>query len=115
MTTGKAAAQAGHAAVLAYIGSDPKIIQKWMSGGHYTKLVMQARDAETLQTIERYINERGFKTFPIIDEGRTEIEPHQFTALGVEIVDKADEHVEDTFSDFQLYRDAIKVSLELDR
>lgn len=103
MSTGKAAAQAAHAAVEAYIISNPDMRQAWHLGGHYTKIVLDCEDAEHMLTIQHYIEERGFKTAPIIDEGRTEIKPMSRTALGVEIVDKADEHVAATFSVFKLY------------
>lgn len=103
MSTGKAAAQAAHAAVEAYRISSPKLQDAWYLGNHYTKLVMDAENADVLSTYERYINDRGFKTSLIIDEGRTEIPAHSKTALGVEIVDKTDEHVQATFDHFKLY------------
>lgn len=109
MSTGKAAAQVAHAAVEAYRISDQKMIEAWMFGNHYTKLVMLAEDAEQLSTFERYIEDRNFKTALIIDEGRTEIQPFSKTALGVEIVDKSDEHVQATFGEFKLYpRDPVR-------
>lgn len=115
MSLGKAAAQAGHAAIEGYILSDKKLLKDWYSGGHYTKLVMQARDEGHLKTIQKYLEDRGFKTSLIIDEGMTEIDAHQATALGVEVVDKEDKHTEDTFSTFDLYRDTIRVNLEINR
>lgn len=115
MTLGKAAAQAQHAAVLAYAGSSQEAIDAWMSGGHYAKVVFQAKNEHQLMKAQRYIEDRGFKTFLIIDEGRTEIDPHSVTALGVEIVDKADRHVADTFSSFQVFRDTVRVTVDIDR
>jgi PTH2 family peptidyl-tRNA hydrolase len=106
MSPGKLAAQAAHAAVEAYLASpDSNLKRVWHRGGHYTKIVLEARDAEHLCNIERYINERGFDTRLIIDEGRTEVAPHTPTALGVEIVDKHDAHVQATFGTFDLYRE----------
>jgi peptidyl-tRNA hydrolase len=120
MSTGKSVAQGQHAAVESYRlteerekehafaisqGDRPSLIQEWYKGGHYMKLVMQARDEAHLHTIERYLNDRGFKTALIIDEGRTEIPALTATALGVEIVDKDDEHTKATFSAFELYKD----------
>lgn len=115
MSIGKAAAQASHAAVEAYRISQPKgnghdepqkiqLHNAWYIGGHYTKLVMAARDAQHLYSIERYLNSRGFGTALIIDEGRTEIAPHTPTALGVQIVDKDNEHTAATFGDFKTLR-----------
>ena len=103
MSTGKAAAQVAHAAVEAYRLSPAKAQNAWYLGNHYTKLVMVAEDEAQLDTYERYINDRGFRTSLIIDEGRTEITAHSKTALGVEIVDKADPHVQATFEGFKLY------------
>lgn len=108
MSTGKTAAQIAHAAVEAYVLSKPDLIRAWRLGGHYTKLVMEAQDTVHLYTIQAYIEERGFKTKLIIDEGRTEIMPHTPTALGVEVVDKDDPHTLATFSSFRLYRDKPK-------
>lgn len=115
MSAGKLSAQVAHGAVRAYEISDKKMIDAWNLGGHYTKLVMLARDNDHIKTIQKYIEDRGFKTSLIIDEGLTEIKPHQPTALGVEIVDKEIENVEATFSTFELYRDTVKVTVETER
>lgn len=115
MSAGKIGAQAAHAAVEAFRISKPGLIKSWYSGGHYTKLVMLATSEQHLSTIQEYLEARGFKTALIIDEGMTEIAPHSKTALGVEIVDKADEHTRDTFSQFQLYKDEIRFSVAVDR
>lgn len=77
----------------------------WREGLHYAKYVMEARDNEHIMFIERYLNERGFRTALILDEGHTEIDPIQPTALGVALVDRDDPHTEATFSSFKLYRD----------
>lgn len=105
MSPGKLGAQVAHAAVEAYLISNSKLVEAWRSGKHYTKLVMLAEDEYHLDTIERYLNDRGFDTALIIDEGRTEIRAHSKTALGVEIVDKEVQHVLDTFSTFQVYKE----------
>ena len=103
MSVGKAAAQAGHAAVEGYRLSSFKAQDAWYLGNHYTKIVLKADDGEQLTTVERYLNDRGFKTSLIIDEGRTEIPAFSKTALGVEIVDKSDAHTAATFGEFELY------------
>lgn len=105
MSTGKTAAQAGHAAVEAFSISQSHLIGEWRLGLHYAKYIMECRDREHLLDTERYLKERGFKTALIIDEGHTEIDPIVPTALGVEIVDKDDPHTAATFSSFKLYRD----------
>jgi peptidyl-tRNA hydrolase len=105
MTPGKLAAQAQHAAVEAYRISDPKLLEEWYVGGHYAKIVMLAEDDVQLLTIKHYLEERGFKTKLIVDEGRTEIKAHSMTALGVEVVDRDDAHTAATFGDFKTYRE----------
>jgi peptidyl-tRNA hydrolase len=115
MSAGKLASQAAHAAVEAFQISQPRLIAAWNRGGHYTKLVMEATDEEQMRTIERYLNDRQVKTKLIIDEGMTEIEPHRVTALGCEIVDKDEGDREEVFSTFKLYRDAVKITVEMER
>jgi peptidyl-tRNA hydrolase len=105
MTSGKMTAQGQHAAVEAYRISDPNLLADWYKGGHYCKLVMLAEDDMHLMVIKHYIEERGFKTKLIIDEGHTEIRPHSVTALGVEVVDRDDPHTAATFQEFKLYRE----------
>lgn len=106
MSPGKIAAQAAHAAVEAYRLTPPtsNVLRMWYCGNHYAKYVMSARSSEHLRDIERYLNDRGFKTALIIDEGHTEIDPIQPTALGVELVDRDNPHVAATFSNFELLR-----------
>ncbi len=115
MSSGKLSAQVAHAAIEAFRISSKPLVDKWYEGGHYTKLVMLARDNDHIKTIQQYIEERGYKTKLIIDEGRTEIAPHQPTALGVEIVDKEDSEVLATFSTFELYRERIRVTMEVEK
>jgi peptidyl-tRNA hydrolase len=106
MSTGKSSAQAAHAAVEAFRISDPELVDAWYVGGHHTKIVLEARNAEHLITISHYLADRGFSSKTIIDEGRTEVEPHTITALGCAIVDKDDEHTAAAFGGFTLYRDS---------
>lgn len=115
MTVGKAAAMAAHAATEAVLGSNEALVKQWRYGGHYKKLVMSAENEENLSRIAQYIEDRGFKVFRIIDEGLTEVDPMTFVALGVEVVDKTDPHTAKTFQIFQLYRDTIRVTLEINR
>lgn len=106
MSTGKAAAQAAHAAVEAYIATPESNTKRvWHRGGHYTKIVLEAVDAEQLKTFKSYLSDRGFDSVLIIDEGRTEIDAFTPTALGCCIVDKDNAHVQATFSTFKLYKD----------
>lgn len=105
MSTGKACAQVAHAAVEAYKISKIPLIEAWELGGHYTKLVLLAEDSDQLTSIGYYLSERGFNNKVIVDEGRTEIAPFSPTAIGVEVVDKADPHVLATFESFRIYKD----------
>lgn len=115
MSSGKMAAQAAHASVEGVRLSaktpggnpwDSSIVNRWYRGGHYAKIVLEVEDGAALQIARQYIEDRGFKTALIIDEGRTEIEPMSVTALGCEIVDKDWPHARETFSAFKLYCDA---------
>ena len=106
MSTGKAAAQASHAAVEAFRGSDPNLEFAWLLGGHYKKLVMEADDSDELANIGGYLEDRGFTPVWIYDEGLTEFDGRmRHTAIGVPIVDKDDPNVAATFSTFRLYKD----------
>lgn len=115
MSSGKLSAQVAHGAVEAFRISNIEMLQAWYSGGHYTKLVMLARDEQHIENIETYLHARGIKTVLIIDEGVTEVDAHVKTALGVEIVDKSDPHILKTFECFELYRDKIRFITEVER
>ena len=108
MSTGKAAAQAAHAAVRGYeltqTFGPPTFIADWKKSGH-TKIVLAARDTEHLLMIERYLKDRGVTCHLVIDEGRTEIDPHTPTAIGCELLDKDDPDVQFAFGDLKTYRD----------
>ena len=116
MSGGKIAAQAAQAAVGATSISDKKLLDDWWGlGGHHTTYVLEARDEEHIYNIERYLEDRGFDSFVMIDEGMTEVDNLTATALAVEIVDKDDPHVAATFMSFKLYRDTVRVTLEFER
>ncbi len=114
MSTGKAAAQASHAAVEAFRKSDPALVDAWLLGGHYKKLVMEADDSDELANVGGYLDDRGFAPAWIYDEGLTEFDGRlRHTAIGVPIVDKDDPNVAATFSTFRLYKDKLRI-VELD-
>ena len=112
MSTGKVASQVAHASLLAGVNSKKSLLKSWNQGGHYPKLIMQCRDTEHMEQVQHYIQDRGFQTFRIIDEGLTEIEPFSFTAFGVVLVDKDKEHVLKTFSSFELYKETFFEKLQ---
>lgn len=110
MSTGKSAAQAAHAAIegLRLNAKEPwgnpwddKLVNLWYRGGHYAKVVLETDDLHTAQT---YLQDRGFNSVLIIDEGRTEFSRNLTpTALGLPVLDKNAIHVQETFSSFDLY------------
>jgi PTH2 family peptidyl-tRNA hydrolase len=112
MSSGKLAAQVAHAAVKGFMitcenpGGDASadIIAEWDRTGH-TKIVLEARDRDHLEDFKAYAESRGFRSWLVIDEGRTEVAPHSPTALGFPILDKRDEDVAFTFGDLRTYRE----------
>lgn len=109
MSPGKLAAQAAHASqqglrlnAKTEWGNpyDSSIVNRWMLGGHYAKVVLEAQD---LVVAKAYLFDRGFPSSTIIDEGRTEVDPMTLTALGCPVLDKDNPHVRETFSTFRLY------------
>jgi PTH2 family peptidyl-tRNA hydrolase len=119
MSAGKLAAQAAHASVKG-IGlmldsdSEGAVYDEWDKTGH-TKIVLEARDEAHLIAFREFAKSRGYESWLVIDEGRTEVAAHSPTALGFPILDKGDRDVAHTFSDLQTYRDTVRVVLELDR
>lgn len=80
-----------------------KLLGAWLQGG-MMKVVLNAEDTEQLHNIERYLSDHGFKTYAVVDEGRTEVREFSFTTMAVELVDKLDVRVLDTFSQFKTYK-----------
>lgn len=113
MSAGKIAAQVAQAVTGTLMATDPpKVVEWWRGPGHHHAVyVMEARDTEHIGYIERYLNDRGYTTYLMIDEGMTEIDPITPTVLGVEIVDKEDEDVAATFSIFKLYKEPRPVDM----
>jgi len=115
MSIGKAAAQAGHAVAASFLEATIEETDLWGRSIHRTMIVLEARNAEHIHNIQRYLHERGIKTRLIIDEGVNEIDPHTPTALASKVLDKNDKRVIDAFSTFDLYRDMVKVTMELEK
>lgn len=125
MSSGKCGAQCAHAEMLAmhdywanteyrpkidpvdriWLDAQYELYKIWKGGGHYVKYVMKAEDSVQMYTVERYLEDRGFKTYLVIDEGRTEGTYMVPTAMAVELVDKDDERVASIFGEFRMYRD----------
>lgn len=115
MSTGKAAAQASHAAVLVAEDyyqyktvAENDLYREWMDSGHYTKLVMEIEDSVTMYSVQQYLGKRGYKTQMVIDEGRTENTAFKPTAMAVEVVDKDDPRTAGVFGEFKLYKEKSK-------
>ena len=112
MSTGKAAAQAAHAAIegIRLNAKEPwgnpwdsSIVNRWYRGGHHAKVVLETDDVRNAGT---YLAARGIDSVLILDEGRTEFSADLTpTALGCPVVDKDDPHIRETFSAFKLYND----------
>lgn len=115
MSTGKASAQAVHAAILGVIGSSEKRREAWLKSKERTVIVLNGRDQQHLVAASHYLAERGIKSFIVVDEGVNEIEPHTFTALASSILYNDIEDEVAAFKTFSLYRDTIKVNLEFER
>jgi peptidyl-tRNA hydrolase len=113
MSVGKAAAQAAHA--IAMLRPTKEGADTWESSPHRTIIVLEARNEQHMKNIRAYLHERQVSTTRIIDEGANEIDPHTWTALATCILDKDAEYVQKTMSTFKLYRDTIKINLEVSR
>lgn len=100
MSPGKLAAQCSHAAIKAYLLSDTLMQKKWDEGS-FTKIILGAKNKEQLSLARGRLLIHNINSFTVVDEGRTEIEPGQETALGVEILDK--DKVAPLLRDFSLY------------
>jgi len=110
MSPGKMAAQTAHAACCAQRISNDQLINDWYEFGFYTKIVLEARSERHLETIKKYLEERDIKTSLIIDEGRTELNPHTMTALGVEVIDKNIKG--EIFKSFKLYKPEFNITVK---
>ena len=112
LSVGKASSQVAHAALMALIDSESMV---WVAAPHRTIIILEGRDENHLRNIKDYLGDHGIDTHQVVDEGANEIDPHTITALATVIVDKDDEAVQKTLSTFKLYRDDIKVTLEIPR
>lgn len=112
MSVGKVAAQTAHA-----MAKVPLLASKahWLSAPQQTVLVMEARDETHMRNIGDYLSARFIKTYMVIDEGVNEIEPQAVTALATEIVDKDLPDMQAVFGTFKIYRDTVRVRLEIDK
>lgn len=115
MSAGKLAAQASHAIAMVMLKASNDRCEDWLRAPHRTILVMEARDEQHLNNIYSYLFERSIGCEKIIDEGVNEIDPHVCTAIATDVLDKDDENTKLALSTFKLYRDTIRLKVEVDR
>lgn len=110
MSAGKLGAQAAHAMAHAHLTDT-----NWWKKPHRTILIMEARDGEHMNSIQMYLLQREIPCNIVIDEGANEIDPHTPTALSTIVLNKDDAKIKKIMSTFKLYRDPIKVTMEVER
>lgn len=115
MSTGKLSSQVGHAVMEVAARATTEEMQAWVSAPHRYMVILEARSESHLRNIEKYLEERGYGGWGVVDEGANEIDPHTITAMATTILDKDDEKVQLAFSTFKTYRDMVKISLEFER
>lgn len=115
MTSGKIAAQAAHAAAMSVINSPKESVNAWEDAVHKTIICLQVLDTVFMQNAKEYLEQRKFHMIPIIDEGANEVEPHSWTAMASQILEKEDPTVEKAFSSFRTYRDPVTITMEVER
>ncbi len=93
MSAGKAAAQASHASLMAFLNvakQYPEKIEKWFETGQ-GKIILEANSEEELRQIYKGLNNHPTgKTicYLVRDAGLTELKGMEYTALGVGPFDK---------------------------
>lgn len=114
MTSGKAASQAAHAAVMAVINSTQEMKSHWEDSAHKTIVVLEGKDENHLKNSKEYLEQRGFHLIEIIDEGVNEIEPHSWTAMATQILNKEESFTSESMSNFRFYREKVRIKMEVD-
>lgn len=79
---GKAAAQASHASLTAYLKADETVREEWESEGQ-AKIVLKCDSEEQLLDIFMQAKKAKLPVSLITDAGRTQIEPGTKTAVGI--------------------------------
>lgn len=110
MSVGKAAAQSAHAmaACMTELGLSEQ--RNWAEANARTVIVLEARDETHMKNIEQYMQDRNIAVHHVIDEGVNEIDPHVYTALVSQVLDKNSETAE-VFKQFKLYRDPVTINV----
>ena len=85
LSSGKLAAQAGHAAVNCALTArklKPKLLEEWRNSGS-RKIVCQVNNLEAMKRLYGEARELGLVTEMVKDAGRTEIPTGTITLLGI--------------------------------
>jgi PTH2 family peptidyl-tRNA hydrolase len=82
LPTGKLAAQVAHAAVAAFLRTDPQSQLAWLEAG-MPKIVVAARSEEDLVALEADAKAANIPAAAIRDAGRTVVEAGTLTCLGL--------------------------------
>lgn len=99
MSSGKAAAQATHAAMLL----EGNYSGLFVAGYKRTVVVLEAKDGETIKNLLEYLQGAGIFAAYYIDENSEKNHPYQVTALAVEPINHDDEEKRSIFADFKLF------------
>ena len=114
MSSGKVGAQVGHAVAMSII-EGPKVSAKiWNEADHRYMIILEAKDDDHMTRIQQYLFERGLYTTEIFDEGSNEVEPVSLTAMATNILIRED-RIKEIFGIFKLYRDTVKVTVEVEK
>ncbi len=82
MSAGKAAAQACHASLGAYLKTNPALRRIWERTGA-KKIVLSANSLLGLKSLQQKATKQKIPCFLVTDAGMTEIAPGTITALGI--------------------------------
>ncbi len=82
LSIGKAAAQASHASLGAYLNAGKEQQKEWLKSGQ-KKIVLAAASLEELNALKQKAATKGLPHALIADAGYTELAPGTMTALGI--------------------------------
>ena len=82
MSVGKLIAQAAHGAVSTALDADPPDVRRWSETG-MTKIVLTVPGEDDLRRLAKAALAAGLPYALVVDEGRTELEPHTVTCLAI--------------------------------
>lgn len=82
LSIGKAAAQASHASLGAYLNAGKEQQKEWLKSGQ-KKIVLSASSLAQLEELKKKAAAAGLPYSIISDAGYTELEPGTTTALGI--------------------------------